>query len=68
VKIDDLLYKQSEWLKGSGPRSNIVISSRVRLARNFDGFPFLHKAKPSVKDEILELSRVTLEKSKEYGI
>ncbi len=30
----------SEWMKGNGPQSEIVISSRVRIARNLDGFPF----------------------------
>lgn len=32
-----------EWLKGSGPESDIVISSRVRLARNVQGYPFRNK-------------------------
>ena len=30
----------SEWMKGNGPESEIVISSRVRLARNVKNFPF----------------------------
>ena len=32
-----------EWLKGSGPESDIVISSRIRLARNIQGCPFRTK-------------------------
>jgi protein arginine kinase len=44
MKINDLLNHTSEWLKGTGPNSNIVISSRVRLARNLDRFPFPHWA------------------------
>ncbi len=28
------------WLSGDGPRSSIVLSSRVRLARNLKGVPF----------------------------
>jgi len=28
-----------EWLRGTGPDSDIVISSRIRLARNVIGFP-----------------------------
>jgi len=40
MKIGDLLNQTSEWLKGSGPNSNIVISSRVRLARNLEKFLF----------------------------
>lgn len=30
----------SEWMKGSGPESDIVISSRIRLARNLESLPF----------------------------
>jgi protein arginine kinase len=30
----------SEWMKGKGPDSDIVISSRVRLARNLKELPF----------------------------
>ena len=27
----------SDWMKGSGPDSDIVISSRIRIARNLRG-------------------------------
>jgi len=30
----------SEWMKGKGPHSDIVISSRIRLARNLKNHPF----------------------------
>ncbi|MCE5270042.1 protein arginine kinase [bacterium] len=32
--------RPSEWLDGSGESSDIVLSSRVRLARNLKGFPY----------------------------
>lgn len=32
------------WTKASGDDGDVVISSRVRLARNIKGFPFPHKA------------------------
>lgn len=32
----------SKWLDASGPDSDVVISSRVRLARNIVGLPFPH--------------------------
>jgi protein arginine kinase len=41
MKLNDLTQHAGEWLRGSGPLSEIVISSRVRLARNVTGFPFL---------------------------
>ena len=31
------------WLKGEGPENDIVVSTRVRLARNLAGVPFPHK-------------------------
>jgi len=43
MKLNDLTTHAGEWLRGSGPMSEIVISSRIRLARNVTGFPFLTK-------------------------
>src|ERR1700689_790526 len=43
MKLSDLTSHAGEWLRGSGPMSDIVISSRIRLARNVSGFPFLIK-------------------------
>jgi protein arginine kinase len=40
MKLSDLLNHTSEWLKSTGPNSDIVISSRIRLARNLDKLPF----------------------------
>jgi protein arginine kinase len=41
MKLSDLTNHAGEWLRGNGPMSEIVISSRIRLARNVAGFPFL---------------------------
>jgi len=45
MTIEDLLRQDSEWLKGTGPNANIVMSSRSRLARNIDKVPFSNWAK-----------------------
>ena len=34
MKLSDLTSHAGEWLRGSGPMSEVVISSRIRLARN----------------------------------
>ncbi len=34
----------ADWLRGLGADSDVVVSSRVRLARNLAGFPFLSRA------------------------
>ena len=41
-----------EWLKGIGPESDIVISSRIRLARNVEGYPFRPKLSAEQLDEL----------------
>ncbi len=40
MKIEEFLTHTSEWLKGTGPSANIVMSSRIRLARNLAKAPF----------------------------
>lgn len=55
MKIDELLGKTGEWLRAAGPMSDVVISTRVRLARNVAGYPFLTKATSQKRDELAEL-------------
>lgn len=43
MKLSDLTSRAGEWLRGNGPMSEIVISSRIRLARNVSGTPFLSR-------------------------
>jgi protein arginine kinase len=43
VKLDELAVRCGEWLRGSGPQSEIVISSRIRLARNLADYPFIRR-------------------------
>lgn len=52
MNLDDLIRQPSAWLSGRGPLSEVVISSRVRLARNLAGFPFLGRATESQRREI----------------
>ncbi|MFG0244807.1 MAG: protein arginine kinase [Phycisphaerales bacterium JB052] len=44
----------AEWLKGAGDASDVVMSSRVRLARNIAGFPFTPQASRIDRTQILE--------------
>ena len=64
MNFDDLLGQKSEWLKGTGPKSEIVISSRVRLARNLDGFPFFNWAKSKDKENVITMIEGAVKKSK----
>ena len=54
MRLDDLLAHKAEWLKGIGPNSEIIISSRIRLARNLAHQPFSHRAKKPGQDEVLQ--------------
>ncbi len=44
MNIDDLIHHTAEWLKGAGPSSHIVMSTRIRLARNLAKVPFPNRA------------------------
>lgn len=52
MNLDDLTSNTGEWLKGDGPHQGMVISSRIRLARNLSAFPFLSSAGETEKTEI----------------
>lgn len=47
------IEQASQWLNDSGPLSEVVISSRVRLARNLAGFPFVARAAGRQRQEVL---------------
>jgi protein arginine kinase len=57
MNLDNLTHTSGEWLRGSGPESDIVISSRIRLARNLAAFPFTNRASSYQKAEIEGLLR-----------
>ncbi len=54
MNLNDFINHTSEWLKGAGPNYDIVISSRIRLARNIAKFPFPHWATKKQAEELLE--------------
>lgn len=43
LALDTLAEGGGEWLKGVGPESDVVMSSRIRLARNLGDFPFIRR-------------------------
>ncbi|MBN1124126.1 MAG: protein arginine kinase [Sedimentisphaerales bacterium] len=53
MKPSDLSNHISQWFDGSGPGADIVISSRVRLARNLGGYEFCPCLNASRKREVL---------------
>ena len=45
MKLTDRAQQLGRWLDGSGPSSDVVLSTRVRLARNLKDIPFTHRAR-----------------------
>jgi protein arginine kinase len=60
MKLSDLTNHAGEWLRGSGPMCEIVISSRIRLARNVAGIPFLSRASRQQRQNLEDRVRDTL--------
>jgi len=54
MKLTDISNDINEWFSGSGPLADIVISSRIRLARNLAGHKFLSHCSSAEKAEILK--------------
>lgn len=50
----------AEWLSGRGADADVVISSRVRLARNIAGFPFVCRASRAQRTQVLDIARSRL--------
>lgn len=50
--FNSLATRTGEWLRGNGPESDIVVSSRIRLARNLTTYPFTSRATPAQKREL----------------
>src|SRR4051812_16334023 len=67
LNLQELAQTSGEWLRGSGPESDIVISSRIRLARNLADFPFISRATDTDRAEIGKILRGRIEKLHEQG-
>jgi protein arginine kinase len=52
MNLDSLIPSTGEWLRGIGPESDVVVSTRIRLARNLAAFPFTNRASAHQKAEI----------------
>jgi len=52
VKLDDFILSPSPWLAPGGPQSDIVLSTRVRLARNVAGRPFSTRLRPDERQDL----------------
>ena len=61
MKFSQVMSSAGEWLRGEGPHHQIVVSSRVRLARNLRHRAFPGWAKKVERSQILELIKPRVE-------
>lgn len=61
MQFKTLINHPADWMQGSGPHSDVVMTSRVRLARNLRGFPFPGYSQEHQRLELLNLARPVVE-------
>lgn len=61
MQFKTLINHPADWMQGSGPHSDVVMTSRVRLARNLRGFPFPGYSQEFQRQELLKLARPVVE-------
>jgi protein arginine kinase len=54
MEMSEISHDINDWFSGSGPLADIVVSSRIRLARNLAGHRFLNSCSNEEKAEIVE--------------
>lgn len=54
MRFTTLLKHPADWMSASGKETSVVLTSRVRLARNLRGFPFPGWARKAQRQEILQ--------------
>ena len=52
--LNHFLTSTCEWLRGTGPENEIVLSSRIRLARNVSGYLFSERLEASEQQHVIE--------------
>jgi protein arginine kinase len=60
MRLNQLSLKISQWFSTEAPLSDVVISSRIRLARNLAGYKFLCRCSNAEKQEILNILKETI--------
>lgn len=61
--FEDMAKKPAVWLSGEGSNAQVVLSSRVRLARNIANSPFPSRADTDKRESILSFVTSAVEKS-----
>jgi protein arginine kinase len=62
--LEELARTGGRWLSGEGPESDIVVSTRIRLARNLVGYPFMSCADDDIRQQLVDSLRQTITNTK----
>jgi protein arginine kinase len=63
MQISDMIKNPAKWLDGSGDESEIVLSSRIRMARNIESRRFPQNADKEELAAVLEQTRSATERT-----
>src|SRR5690242_700919 len=63
MAIQDFVHDASRWMREEGPHGDIVISTRIRIARNLVEHPFPILANDQQSEAILEKVKAAIESS-----
>lgn len=58
----------SKWYIGAGEQSDIVVSTRIRLARNISEYPFPNKLNTKSRTELNNMIKEALEDNNKFGL
>ena len=67
MKFSRIIANSGEWLSGDGPNRQIVVSSRVRLARNLRNKPFPGWAKKAERLDVMKQVKEAVERLPEMA-
>lgn len=51
--LEKLAKTSGRWLNADGPESDVVVSTRIRLARNIVGYPFMLRSNDDLKQQVV---------------
>lgn len=61
MDAEGILSLPLAWVEGKSDAPGIVVSSRIRLARNLERFPFVNRATPEERKSVAEAAREVIE-------
>lgn len=63
MQLQEMAKNRTIWLSGEGEETEVVLSSRIRLARNISGKAFPWRANKQTQQEVLNLTEEAVKKS-----